>query len=339
MDFVPVTRPGSTGITEHFRDTKGVDRLEHDLLRLVSLRQLLFTPSRKPEPRRNDLRVQALSGLGFMQLDTGQGFLAKMEEESPSRIAIGMTLEGQCTMQIDRQEVDFSQQRAYILNGIPKRATLFRPGTLVQTVVADRRKLTSFCGKLLGRELQHEVVFDAILPLDTAAGQNWARTFRYAASELSQPDSLVRRVPALQDHLESVLFASLLFNHAHTYLEALLRPQPPAAPFYVKRAEEFIEANFASPVSLADIAAHAKVSARSLQNGFQSFRGMTPMAFLRSIRLQHAHAILATSDPAHTTVTQVALSCGYNHIGEFSAAYRRAYGMLPRETLSRMSGA
>ncbi|MET0742455.1 MAG: helix-turn-helix domain-containing protein [Microvirga sp.] len=35
------------------------------------------------------------------------------------------------------------------------------------------------------------------------------------------------------------------------------------------------------------------------------------------------------------SVTQVALSCGYNHTGEFSAAYRRAYGVLPRETLNR----
>ncbi len=270
-----------------------------------------------------------------MQVSTSLELVAEMEEEESTRIALGMALEGQCIMKIDHQEFEFSPQRAYVLNGVSKRVTLFRPGTQTQTIVADRRKLTAYCGKLLGRDLRHEVDFETVLALDTAAGQDWARTFRYAASELSRSDSLVRTVPAMHDHLESVLFASLLFNHAHCYHDALLRPQTAAAPYYVKRAEEFIEAHFASTLSLADIAAHAQVSARSLQNGFQNFRGMTPMAFLRSVRLQHAHVILRSSDPAHMTVTQVALNCGFNHIGEFSAAYKRAYGELPSEALNR----
>jgi AraC-like DNA-binding protein len=335
MDSTPVKRVGNTGVTDYFRDTRGIDELEHDLHRLVRLRRLILSPTRGSDRGRNELRVKTLPGLGFMQVGTGLELVAEMEEESPTRIAIGMALEGQCTMVLDRQELQFSSKRAYVLNGIAKRTTTFRPGAVTQTIVADRRKLTSYCGKLLGRDLPNEVVFDTTLALDTAAGQNWVRTFRYAASELSQADSLVPMPPAMHDVLESVLFASLLLNQSHSHLDALLRPQPAAAPYYVKRAEEFIEAHFASPVSLADIAAHTKVSARSLQNGFQNFRGMTPMAFLRSIRLQRAHAILLTADPAHTTVTDIALACGYNHIGEFSAAYRRAYGVLPRETLSR----
>ncbi|MET0427897.1 MAG: hypothetical protein ABW026_05295, partial [Microvirga sp.] len=278
MDFPPVSHAGDTGVAENFPDPSGIEVLERDLRRLVSVRRLIFSTARRAQVCRNEMRVHVLPSLGFMQISTDLEFVAEMEEESSSRMAIGMTLAGQCTMQIGGRNVDFSQQRAYVLNGIPKRATLFRPGTLAQTIVADRRKLTSYCGKLLGRDLQHEVVFDAILALDTAAGQNWARTFRYVASELAQPDSPVRAIPSMHDHLESILFTSLLFNHAHRYLDALLRPQPAAAPYYVRRAEDFIEAHFASPISLADIAAHAQVSARSLQNGFQNFRGMTPMA-------------------------------------------------------------
>jgi len=103
----------------------------------------------------------------------------------------------------------------------------------------------------------------------------------------------------------------------------------------VKRAEAYIEAHFAEPLSLADIAAHAGVGARSLQSGFQNFRKVTPMAFLRSVRLQHARQALRKADPTVSTVTEIAMTCGFNHLGEFAALYGRAFGETPRQTLLR----
>ena len=94
----------------------------------------------------------------------------------------------------------------------------------------------------------------------------------------------------------------------------------------MKPPEAFIEENFTEPLSLADIAAHAGVSARSLQNGFQNFRGMTPMAFLRSVRLRHVHRELLRADPRVVTVTEIAMRFGFCHMGEFAGLYKRAYG-------------
>ena len=134
-----------------------------------------------------------------------------------------------------------------------------------------------------------------------------------------------------------MVLTRLLYGQKHNYSEALLQPQSAAVPFYVKRAEAFIEAHFAEPLSLADIAAQVGVSARSLQNGFQSFRNTTPMAFLRSVRLQKAHMALIAADPSLDTVTQIALTCGFSHMGEFGAAYKRTFGVTPRETLARIT--
>ncbi|PVE25591.1 hypothetical protein DC522_04525 [Microvirga sp. KLBC 81] len=200
----------------------------------------------------------------------------------------------------------------------------------------DRRRLSDYCAKLLGRDLKQRIDLDINLRLDTGAGQSWLRTVQYASAELSNPHSLIRHVPAVWNQLEQLVFTSLLYGHRHNYSDALLQPQSAAAPFYVKRAEAFIEAHFAEPLSLADIAAQAGVSARSLQNGFQSFRHTTPMAFLRSIRLQKVHRALIAADPSLSTVTQIALSCGFSHMGEFGAAYKRTFGVSPRETLARI---
>jgi transcriptional regulator GlxA family with amidase domain len=140
---------------------------------------------------------------------------------------------------------------------------------------------------------------------------------------------------AARQQLEQTVLTGFLLSQTHTYSDALLRPQSAAAPFYVKRAEAFIEAHFSEPLSLADIAAHAGVSARSLQNGFQNFRNTTPMGFLRSLRLKHAHEMLLLSDPSTVTVTEIALRCGFGHLGEFATVYRHTFGEAPRQTLAR----
>ncbi len=146
---------------------------------------------------------------------------------------------------------------------------------------------------------------------------------------------MFRSMAAARQQLEQTVLTGFLLSHTHTYSDALLRPQSAAAPFYVRRAEAYIEAHFSEPLSLADIAAHAGVSARSLQNGFQNFRNMTPMGFLRSLKLKHAYEILLLSDPGTVTVTEIALRCGVSHIGEFATAYKRTFGETPRQTLRR----
>jgi transcriptional regulator GlxA family with amidase domain len=58
--------------------------------------------------------------------------------------------------------------------------------------------------------------------------------------------------------------------------------------------------------------------------------GVSPMQYLREVRLSRARALLQT-DPT-LTVQQVANRVGYNHAQKFHMAYRQAYGETPRTT-------
>ncbi len=58
------------------------------------------------------------------------------------------------------------------------------------------------------------------------------------------------------------------------------------------------------------------------------------MAYLRRVRLALARADLVAAEPARDTVTAIAHRWGFHHQGRFSAAYREAYGELPRRTLA-----
>ena len=58
------------------------------------------------------------------------------------------------------------------------------------------------------------------------------------------------------------------------------------------------------------------------------------MRYLRNVRFQRAREALKRGQ-AETSVTEIAKSCGFNHMSRFSAEYRKRFGENPSETLGR----
>ena len=104
-------------------------------------------------------------------------------------------------------------------------------------------------------------------------------------------------------------------------------------PVMLRRAIAFIEDNADSPIVLSDVAASVHVTPRALQYMFKRHLDMTPMAYLRRVRLDHAHHDLVDADPADTTVQHIAARWGFAHTGRFAAMYRQTYGCMPSDTL------
>jgi len=106
-----------------------------------------------------------------------------------------------------------------------------------------------------------------------------------------------------------------------------------AVPKQVRRAEAHIRARAEEPLKLAQIAKAAGCSIRALQLAFRTFCGTTPMAMLRQVRLERAHAELSEREPGDTTVTEVAVKYGFYHAHRFVQDYRKSFGQTPSETL------
>jgi transcriptional regulator GlxA family with amidase domain len=95
----------------------------------------------------------------------------------------------------------------------------------------------------------------------------------------------------------------------------------------------FIHDNADSDIGLAEIAAAANLTPRAVQYMFRRHLGVTPMEYLRRVRLDFAHRDLQAADPAVDTVNSIAGRWGFAHAGRFSVAYRRAFGTSPSATL------
>ena len=136
--------------------------------------------------------------------------------------------------------------------------------------------------------------------------------------------------PTVGAHIESLLVGLLCGYDA----DHAVSSRPAIAPRFVRRAEEFMAANLATPIQLPEIAGAAGVPVRTLSEGFLRFRHSSPLSLLRQMRLDRARQIIreSTSD---LRVAAIALDCGFTHLGRFAQGYRDRFCELPSETPRR----
>jgi len=96
---------------------------------------------------------------------------------------------------------------------------------------------------------------------------------------------------------------------------------------------DIIETYPQMPLTTAALATQCHISVRTLQEGFRRHLGMSPMAYLRTVRLRRAHRDLRSAYPSHVTVASIAHRWGFSHLGRFAAAHKAMFGETPLQVL------
>jgi AraC family ethanolamine operon transcriptional activator len=107
----------------------------------------------------------------------------------------------------------------------------------------------------------------------------------------------------------------------------------PSATQLVGKVDDYLEAAGVRPVHVSEICAHLNVSRRTLHRAFYDVLGLGPITYLRHKRLCAIHSVLRDSNPATSTVAQVAIQHGFIELGRFSHYYHSLFGEYPSETL------
>jgi AraC-like DNA-binding protein len=137
--------------------------------------------------------------------------------------------------------------------------------------------------------------------------------------------------------LEQAIVVAFLCANQNTFSSALEQDAKYGSPNNVRRAEDYIEANWNKPISVDELVSVTNISARSLFRSFKAHRGYSPMAFAKMVRLRNAKRMLDSAEP-NLSVTGVAFGCGFGNPGHFAKDYQLAFGERPSETLARARG-
>ncbi len=198
-----------------------------------------------------------------------------------------------------------------------------------------RGALESMCGAQLGHALPCPLEFKLGMELTSPAGMGWAQLIDTLALTLALHGG--KLPPLLATQFDQLLIASLLSGQPHNYSQALHADTRPAAPVHVQKAQAYLQAHCDQAITIEDLTAYTAVSARSLYKGFKEHQGISPMVYLKLVRLQRVRERLLQAREANEAlqVTQVAMDFGFAHLGHFSRAYRQQFGETPGQTLGR----
>ncbi|MET0445522.1 MAG: AraC family transcriptional regulator [Pseudorhodoplanes sp.] len=201
-------------------------------------------------------------------------------------------------------------------------------------VRVDRKWFEAFAAREMGVDVDGRLDFGFdILPL--ASGPRCVVELADAVRDDAAQARNGFTHPRVTEHLDVTLMSLLLASFPHRFREEYDRAVDACAPYYVRRAEDYIRAHWREPIAIGDLAQAADVSVRSLFSGFRRFRGLTPMAYVKTLRLDLARDELLRADRAERSVTQIALSCGFTHMSRFARDFSARFGERPSAALGK----
>jgi AraC-like DNA-binding protein len=155
---------------------------------------------------------------------------------------------------------------------------------------------------------------------------------RFVAGELAKSPAQLPHF--LLEEFEQILLVAFLKAVPNSFSESLQRQPSVGASANVRRVEEYIDAHWQLPISVERLGDVTGLGVRTIFATFKRHRGYTPLAYLKMVRLKNAKELLRFPTET-TTVTDVALNCGFSNLGHFANDYRDAFGELPSSTLAQ----
>ncbi len=200
-------------------------------------------------------------------------------------------------------------------------------------VVVLEEKLNSVLSQDYGVTVTKQIEFKRRLDLTRGMGKSLANFLFYICSEADDESSALC-LGITREKVEHLLVTTILECIPHSYSVDMQEINNQFRPAHVKRAVDYIMDNLQRPINLGQLADITGVSARSLQLGFNETYGISPMRFVRDVRLKRARDELLKSRAEGITVAEVAERWQFQHHSQFSRLYQKRFGELPSKTLS-----
>jgi AraC-like DNA-binding protein len=297
------------------------------------------------EPEHGDLfrgRVRWLrlrSGLSLHSSDCHELHDFSTQIEVEPRLNFILFLEGKSDVRYGDRELHFGSEQANHCAGVAlsvAEPVLFsrkaRRGTHIRKLVISLSPEWLDCGGLDGQP-EHAAI--SRFSQQHMAMRQWQPSGRLQtlASQILNPPGYGTLLEHLYLESRSLEIASeALATLSQQQLPGLsgLRPQEHQR---IRRVVELLDSGQADDWTLDAIARAAGINSHTLQRQFQACQGTTLFEYLRVRKLKQAREKLERED---LSVSQAAWQAGYSSAANFATAFKRQFGLTPKQVRPRL---
>ncbi|MFD0714653.1 helix-turn-helix domain-containing protein [Paenibacillus sp. GCM10027626] len=102
----------------------------------------------------------------------------------------------------------------------------------------------------------------------------------------------------------------------------------------LKEARELIVRRLENPLSVKELALHVGLNEYKLKRGFREYHGMTIFELVRQERMKRAIGLM---EDEGLNVSETAAWLGYSNMSNFTAAFRKQYGVNPGQYIKALN--
>lgn len=120
----------------------------------------------------------------------------------------------------------------------------------------------------------------------------------------------------------------VLINQNHPEISAANQKRTVQQSERIKTMLTYIKDNFSENVTVQSIADSASISESECLRCFRNVLGISPIAYLKKYRLQHAAELL---DATQWKISYIGQKCGFSEMSYFSKSFKEIYKRTPSE--------
>ena len=152
-------------------------------------------------------------------------------------------------------------------------------------------------------------------------------------------DSTIRLLEVLSDPVDSAVLADaaldevyyrLINNTLDGRLKGMLRQHGQFQ--QIAKVIEFLHEHLDQNVSIDSIASNVNMSASSLHRRFKQLMHVSPLQYVKNIRLSKAQQLILDGK----NISEAGFLVGYNSPAQFSREYKRLFGITPSATVASL---
>ncbi|ENX55355.1 MULTISPECIES: AraC family transcriptional regulator [Acinetobacter] len=290
-------------------------------------------------PHRFDVEVREPLNTRLNGFSFGNGALYDLKYSAPVMINIEdsadfylfrITLEGQCELKFDRQQIVQSAGIMSVTHPHTRQQIITNQHCRNIILKLAQQDIETQLFNMLGCRSQEPLRFNSSLSCSLEGIDAIIETLNYLCHAYYN----IHNWSFISASFSQYLIELILLKIPNNYTERLNAQRQQLLPSYMKRAQQYIQKHVQLTISLADLSQYCDVSIRTLQKGFSQYLQQTPVEYIREQRLERVHLALQQA-LSHETVTDILLDHGIQSFGHFSSLYKKRYGCLPSHTLKK----
>lgn len=99
----------------------------------------------------------------------------------------------------------------------------------------------------------------------------------------------------------------------------------------IYQAKEILATSLENPPSILELTQQVGLCEQTLRRGFRELYGTTIVGYLTLLRMEQAEKLLRERE---LSISEIANLVGYSHLGNFSVAFKRQFGITPSQCIA-----